>query len=86
MMKRKDFYSIALYGNTAWKGAYSAREVIQNASVYYADYVWCLHHNKISETMLFLISQLTTDYANGNTKVIPWLQSLIVEFAKMEVM
>lgn len=85
MMKRKDFYNIALYGNNTWKGTYSAREVVQNASVYYSDYVWCLRNRKVTETMMFLVDKLMDDYANGATQVSPWLWGLIGIFTGMEV-
>ena len=38
-MEYKDFYNIAQYGNTAWKGAYTAQEITQNAREYYSDFL-----------------------------------------------
>lgn len=84
-MKRKDFLDIARYGNAAWKGAYSPREVMNNACVYYSDYTWCIRNRKVTETMMFLVDKLMDDYANGATQVSPWLWGLIGSFTGMEV-
>lgn len=38
-MEFSDFYDIAEYGNKHWKGAYSQKEVKQNAYDYYTDFL-----------------------------------------------
>lgn len=77
-MRRKDFLDLAEYGNNAWKGAYSKREILENASNYYSDYIYALKTGHISSTIKYLIDNLKEDIKSGETseKVKRWLSEL----------
>lgn len=61
MLEYKDFYSIAEYGNEAWKGCFSAREIAENAYIYYADFQWSKKNNEVSHTIQELVNLLKED-------------------------
>lgn len=77
-MRRKDFLDLAQYANEKWKGNYSPREVIENASIYYSDYMYALKTDHISSTIEYLIENLREDIRSGETRenVKRWLAEL----------
>lgn len=75
-MKYKDFYNIARYGNTAWKGVYTAQEITQNAREYYSDFLT----SKNSGGPTFLIRRLMSLLAeDGSEKAKMWLYQIATE-------
>lgn len=78
-MRRKDFLDLAEYGNNAWKGSYTKREIIKNASNYYSDYQWSKRNGKTTEMIRFLIDQLSYDYLSGERQVVSWLKTMLHE-------
>ena len=60
-MTWNDFYSIARYGNIAWKGYYSDDEIIQNANAYYEDFIYSKKNETVSFVMQNLITLLLDD-------------------------
>lgn len=77
-MRRKEFLDLAQYADETWKGNYSPREVIENASIYYSDYIYALKTGHISSTIKYLIDNLKEDIKSGETseKVKRWLSEL----------
>ena len=77
-MRRKDFLDLAQYADETWEGNYSPREVIENASIYYSDYMYALKTNYTSNTIKYLIDNLKEDIKSGETseKVKSWLFEL----------
>ena len=77
-MRRKDFLDLAEYGNNAWKGSYTKREILENAGKYYLGYIYALKTGHISSTIKYLIDNLKEDIKSGETseKVKRWLSEL----------
>lgn len=77
-MRRKEFLDLAQYADETWKGNYSPREVIENASIYYSDYIYALKTGHISSTIKYLIDNLKEDIKSGETSenVKRWLSEL----------
>lgn len=77
-MRRKDFLDLAEYGNNAWKGSYTRREILENAGNYYSDYIYALKTGHISSMIKYLIDNLKEDIKSGETseKVKRWLSEL----------
>lgn len=65
-MDYTDFYSIAEYGNTNWKGGFSPREVAENAFDYWAEYD---ADGLASHTIQELLALLMTD---GSAEALEW--------------
>lgn len=75
-MGYKDFYNIAQYGNTAWKGAYTTQEITQNAREYYSDFLT----SENSGGPTFLIRRLMSLLAeDGSEKAKMWLYQIATE-------
>lgn len=68
-MTYKDFLKISRYGNNAWKGSYSPEEVTENASNYYADFLWSKANRKLSFVIQELLRLLEED---GTEKCWKW--------------
>ena len=66
MLEYSDFYDIAEYGNEAWNGCFSAREVANNAYVYYADFKWSKENDYKQSSIKTLIDNLCEDIRNLN--------------------
>ena len=60
-MKYADFLQISAYGNENWKGAYSSKEVQENAQAYYADFLWSKSKGKIANSIKTLCENLAED-------------------------
>ena len=60
-MKLADFLRIAEYGNEMWKGAFSPKEVKENAEIYYADFLWSKANDVIAESIKSLCRNLAED-------------------------
>lgn len=78
-MRRKDFLDLAEYGNNAWKGAYSKREILENAMNYYSDYQWSKKNGKTTDMIRFLVDQLSYDYLSGERQVVSWMKTMLHE-------
>ena len=84
-MKYDDFLRIAEYGNENWKGSFTPEEVIENAQIYHANFLWSKEHNKVSETIKSLCKNLAED-----VKAMPdleqpkqWLLQIETELGKI---
>lgn len=69
-MKYKNFYNIAQYGNTAWKGAYTAQEIAQNAREYYSDFLTSKNSGGPTFLIRRLMSLLAEDGSEKNKSVV----------------
>ena len=69
-MEFLDFYNIAEYGNKQWKGAYSQKEVEQNAYDYYTDFLACLDEGQLTPVIKELARLLADD---GSDEAKYWL-------------
>lgn len=63
-MEFSDFYDIAEYGNKHWKGAYSQKEVKQNAYDYYTDFLACMDEGELTPVIKELARLLADDGSN----------------------
>lgn len=64
MLEYSDFYDIAEYGNEAWNGSFSKKEVAENAYVYYSDFKWSKENNYEQSSIKTLIDNLYEDIRN----------------------
>lgn len=69
-MEFSDFYDIAEYGNKHWKGAYSQKEVKQNAYDYYTDFLACMDEGELTPVIKELARLLADD---GSDEAKYWL-------------
>lgn len=60
-----DFFDVALYGNTMWKGNFTTREVAQNAYDYKVEYDASMEKFEPTETMRNLCELLAEDIYEG---------------------
>ena len=57
----EDFYDIAEYGNSNWKGSFTPREIACNAYDYKVEYDYSKEHNKPTHTMIELCKLICED-------------------------
>ncbi len=60
-MSIKDFLCIARYGNENWKGCFSERELMENATDYKAEYDYSIAQGKPTPVICALCELLYTD-------------------------
>ena len=60
-MEYEDFYDIALYGNEAWKGCFSPKEIATNAYDYKMDFDYSKETGTLAPTMFELLKLLDED-------------------------
>lgn len=58
------WWDIATYGNTAWKGGFSEREVAENAYEYTEEWKLSVNDGSVSETIKGVIRNLKEDKYN----------------------
>lgn len=68
-MDYSDFYDIAFYGNTAWKGCFSPKEIACNAYDYACEYRYSRRDKKITHTIKELLKLLKED---GSKQCLEW--------------
>ena len=56
-MTYEDFYDIAEYGNSNWKGSFTPREIACNAYDYKVEYDYSIKQGKPTRTMIELCKQ-----------------------------
>jgi len=79
MLEYSEFYDIAEYGNVAWKGSFTQKEVACNAYIYYADYLWSKKEGKMAHSMEVLCRNLADDLEtdSDNMQIAYWLEQLL---------
>lgn len=60
------WYDVAEYGNVNWKGAFSPKEVAENAYVYLLEWQMSLMNHKVTYQLKSLIELLKEDVINGS--------------------
>lgn len=60
-MEYSDFYDIAVYGNEAWKGSFSNKEVACNAYEYKMDFDYSKESGSLTSTIYELLLLLDQD-------------------------
>lgn len=60
-MNFMDFYDLAVYANEAWKGAYSQREIVENAYTYWGDYLTSQDKCEPNANMREILKRLDED-------------------------
>lgn len=60
-MEYSDFYDIAVYGNEAWKGSFSNKEVACNAYEYKMDFDYSKESGSLASTIYELLLLLDQD-------------------------
>ena len=77
-MDIKDFYDIAEYANTSWRGGFSTRDLVGNAYEYFVSYQDALNNGYVETGSVIdtLISNLVEDYNNDSIpEVGDWLET-----------
>lgn len=82
MLEYKDFYEIAEYGNEAWKGSFTPKEIAENAYVYCADFQWSKENGEISHTIKELAKLLAED---GSDECKDWLYEMVTELGLIDM-
>lgn len=73
------FKKLANYLNIILKGAYVPEEIKENAEVYYSDYKFCIKNKRLTETIAFLVKNLTED---GTTESLMYASQIMDSIVK----
>lgn len=71
-----DFYDIAVYGNEAWKGSFTQREIACNAYEYLCEFEDSKAKKRLNGTMLDLVDLLMQD---NEDECIEWATRILTE-------
>ena len=81
-MEYSNFYDIAAYGNVAWKGCFSAKEVAENAYIYMCDF----EASKENEQPTRIIQELAKLLAeDGSDECKGWLYDMARELDLLDM-
>ena len=75
-MTYNDFYDIAVYGNYAWNGQYTLKEIACNAYNYMCDFLASKKQGEFTEMTKELYHLLLQD---GSEQCIDWSDQLLAE-------
>ena len=75
-MNYADFYDIAVYGNEAWKGSFTQKEIACNAYDYVCDFEVSKANKKLNHTIAELINLLKED---DSEKCLEWAEQIVRE-------
>lgn len=87
-MKLKDFLQIAKYANANWaKNSFTIREIVENAEIYYIDFLWSKENETISETIKTLCKNFAEDIREIPNLVVPkqWLYKIASELGLIDM-
>lgn len=79
------WYDVAEYGNEAWKGNFTAREIAENAYDYKREWDATLSEHKVSKGLDDLLHILHEDYCNGSTKAIEMLDHIVDKLLEFHI-
>ena len=82
MMNFSTFYDIAEYGSTAWKGAFSQREIAENAHIYTCDFEWSKENEDVACSIKELAKLLTEDETEQSKD---WLYEMADELGLIDM-
>lgn len=71
-----DFYDIAVYGNEAWKGSFTQREIAANAYEYLCEFEDSKAKKRLNNTMLDLVDLLMQDEED---ECVEWATRILTE-------
>jgi hypothetical protein len=81
-MEFADFYDIAIYGNKAWKGSFTQKEIACNAY----DYLCEFEFSKANETITHTIKELARLLAeDGSEECKQWLYQIASELGLIDM-
>lgn len=72
-MDYADFYDIAVYGNEAWKGSFTQKEIACNSYDYVCDFEVSKANKKLNHTIAELINLLKED---GTEECLEWVNRI----------
>lgn len=73
------WYDVAEYGNKAWNGKFTEREIAENAFEYWCEWKSTLDSDKVTANLDTLMHQLHEDYCNGSAEALEFLDAIIRE-------
>lgn len=82
MMNYETFYDIAEYGNVAWKGSFTPKEIACNAHIYYLDFEWSKENGVIAHNIQELAKLLAED---GSDECKDWLYEMAKELSLLDM-
>lgn len=72
-MRFSDFYDIAVYGNQAWKGSFTPKEIACNAYDYACEFRYSRRDGKPTHTIIELLKLLKED---GSEECAEWARQI----------
>ena len=69
MIRFSDFYDVAVYGNVAWKGSFTPKEIACNAYDYACEFRYSRRDGKPTRTIIELLKLLKED---GSEECAKW--------------
>ena len=82
MMEFGDFYDIAEYGNVAWKGSFTPKEVACNAADYWSEFEYSKENGEPTHTIQELAKLLKED---GGEECHDWLYRITKELGLFDM-
>lgn len=82
MLEYSDFYDIASYGNVAWKGSFTPKEIACNAFDYWGDFNASKEKEKPTHTIKELAKLLEED---GGEECREWLYNIATELGLLDM-
>ena len=82
MLEYGNFYDIAEYGNEAWKGCFSAKEIAENAYIYCADFQWSKENGEVAHNIKELAKLLAED---GSEECKVWLYEMAKDLGLIDI-
>lgn len=73
------WWDVAHYGNEAWRGKFSEKEVAENAYEYLCEWKATLDSDKVTASLDVLMHLLHEDYCNGSAEAIKLLTVIVDE-------
>lgn len=73
------WWDVAHYGNEAWRGKFSEKEVAENAYEYLCEWKTTLDSDKVTASLDVLMHLLYEDYCNGSAEAIKLLTVIVDE-------
>lgn len=75
------WYDVAEYGNVNWKGAFSPKEVAENAYAFLLEWQLSMANHKVNYSIDSLIELLKEDVINGSEEAKEFLDAINEQIA-----
>lgn len=79
------WWDVAHYGNEAWKGGFSEREIAENAYNYICEWEYSVKNENLTDTMETLINNLTEDALCGSEEAMEFLDEIKYQIRAREI-